>query len=205
MNIKERIRMKGGEKLKRFLSLLWKAIPVISAITIIFSAKILDAIDVLALTTADVTVTATPEYLAITNSEGSWTIGAVAESATKWWTAAGTAPSEPALEAEMKSAATNTGSIASNIGVHSHDPSGGVGWTLVDDAVGEDEVILGIGKTGSANKAAMLKLVDTTPQELSHELAAAGHIDWCMYLDTGTFTDGDEKSWTVTLTISKHT
>lgn len=154
---------------------------------------------------AEVTIDAIPEYLAINNSVDSWNIGPVAANSTVWWTATGAPPTEEGfIDTEMKSAATNTGSIDSNINVHTHDFTGTAGWTL-DTTVGENKVVLAFGKTGTVGKANMLKLVDTTPQELAHELAPAGHIDWCMYLDTGTFTEGSAKSTTVTLTITKHT
>lgn len=172
------------------------------ALVLVFSF----ALPAFALTTADVTVTATPEYLAITNTGGNWTIGIVAENTTKWGTATGAAPTEAGfLDTEMKWTATNTGSIDSDIGVHTHNFTGTVGWTLSGTVVGLNTVVLAFGKTGTVGKAACLKLVDTTSQELSHQLAAGGHIDWCMYLDTGTFDEGSAKSATVTLTISKHT
>jgi len=161
--------------------------------------------------TADVTITATPEYLAMTNSEATWAIGAVAENTTKWWTHDGAASADPYIDTEGKSIATNTGSIASNIGAHVHNftTSGAPVWTLAA-AVGADTIVLGISCTSAsppaapANKAAWVKFADTTNVPLVHDLAAAGHIDWAMYLDTGTFTDGAERTGVVTLTITKH-
>ena len=162
---------------------------------------------VFAVTTATVTITATPEYLAITNSEATWTIGNIAESTTVWWTHDGAASAEPYDgPTEGKSIATNTGSIASNINVHTHHfPTAGAPvWTLAN-AVGADTIVLGIAFATEANKAAWTKFADTTPVEIAHSLAAAGHVHWAMYLDTGTFTDGAERTGTVTLTITKHT
>jgi hypothetical protein len=159
---------------------------------------------VFAATTATVTITATPEYLAITNTEATWAIGAVAETTTKWWTHDGAASAEPYADAEGKSIATNTGSIASNINAHVHDfTSAGVVWEI-EAVVGADDVVLGIAFATEANKAAWATFVDTTNIEMSHALAAAGHVHWAMYLDTGTFTDGIEKTCVLTLTITKH-
>jgi hypothetical protein len=173
---------------------------LVLAITMICSF----ALPAMAATTADVTITATPEYLAITNSEATWTIGFVAESSSYYWSHDGTLFAEPFADAEGKSIATNTGSVASDIGIHTHNPTGGVGWTLSAVAVGVNTVILGFAKGTDANKAAMGKLVDTTSQVLASDLAASGHAHWGLYLDTGTFGDGVAKTCTVTLTITKH-
>ena len=188
--------------MKRFTRLL---LPVLMAMVL----ALLNVIPVAAATTADVTITATPEYLAMTNSEATWAIGAVVASTSYWWTAAGTAPAPEPFEADdMKSIITNTGSVSSNIGMHAHDFTGGVGWVLHGTVPGENIVVLSAGITGCTNEAAMLDFVDTTPQELAHALAAAGTVKWCMLLKTGTFTDGVEKTNAgapVTLTITKHT
>jgi hypothetical protein len=164
------------------------------------------SVPVFAVTTADVTVTATPEYLAITNSEATWTIGTIAENTTVWWTHDGAASAEPYSDTEGKSIATNTGSVASDINAHTHHfPTAGAPvWTLAA-AVGADTIVLGIAFATEANKAAWTKFANTTPIEIAHALAAAGHVHWAMYLDTGTFTDGALRTGTVTLTITKHT
>jgi hypothetical protein len=157
-------------------------------------------------TTQDVTITATPTFISITNSEATWAIGTVAASTSKWWTAAGTAPAPEPFEADdMKSIITNGGTIAIDVSMHTHNFTGGVGWTLHGTVPGENIVVLSAGVTGCTNEAAMLDFVDTTAQELVDNLAAAGTIKWCMLLKTGTFTDGVEKEATVTLTAAAHT
>lgn len=170
-------------------------------------ASLLIASPVLAATSADVTITATPEYLAITVTDGgtnTWAIGAVAESTTKWYTSAGAAMSEPAVDGDGKITVTNAGSISENIKLHGHNFTGGVGWTISGTAVGENIVVIGAFKTGDANKAAVLKLT-TSDQEYTHDLASTAHIHGGLYLDTGTFTDGTAKSTTITYTCEKHT
>ena len=159
-----------------------------------------------AATTADVAVTATPTFVAMTNSETTWAMGVVVASTSYWWTAAGTAPAPEPFEADdMKSTITNTGSVAEDIDMHVHNfTSTGVGWTLHATVVGANTVVLSAGVTGCTNEAGMLDFVDTTGQKLKDNLAAAGTIKWCMLLKTGTFTDGLEKSTTVTLTASAH-
>jgi hypothetical protein len=176
----------------------------ILSIALVLAFTLIPVGSAFAATTADVTVTATPTYIALTNSEATWSIGAVAESATVYWTSAGTAPAEPLVAGDMKSTITNTGSVAEDISVHAHNFTGGVGWTLHGTTVNSNVVVLSAGATGDANIAAMRHLVDTTPQNLATDLAAAGTIKWCMELRTGTFTDGVAKSATVTLTASQH-
>ena len=158
----------------------------------------------LAATTADVTVTATPTYIAMTNSEATWALGAVLENTSYWWTTAGTAPAEPFVAGDMKSTITNTGSVAEDFSVHAHNFTGGVGWTLHATVPNANVVVLSVGITGCANEAAMLDLVDTTPQSFVSNLAAAGTVKWCALLKTGTFGDGVAKSATVTLTATQH-
>jgi hypothetical protein len=187
----------------------------LGAVVIALVALLGMSLPAFALTTADVTVTATPEYLAMTLSDGgtnTWAIGIIAESTTKWYTAAGTAPTEAGfLDSEMKIVITNTGSIAENFKVHGHDfTSGGASWVLSeDDSPSADEVSLRIGFTGVVGEANMTQIIheDTdgnTPTQL-HNVAAAGHMDACLELETGTFSDGVAKSGVITVTCVKHT
>lgn len=160
---------------------------------------------VFAATTADVTVTATPTYVAMTNSEATWAIGAVLENTSYWWTTDSNAPApEPFEAADMKSTITNTGSVAEDFSIHAHDFTGGVGWVLHATTPAANVVVLSVGITGCTNEAAMLDLVDTTPQSFVSNLASSGTVKWCALLKTGTFGDGVAKSATVTLTATAH-
>lgn len=185
--------------MKRLLRII---IPVIISLILVIGM----VIPVSAATTQDVTVTATPTYLAITNSEASWAVGVVATSGTYWWTGDTTAPEEPFIDGDMKSTITNTGSIASDVDVKVAAFTGGVGWTIsTDDTPAAGEISLRAGITGTANEAGMIQII-TTDTELVDNLAAAGTKKWCMEMETpASFTDGVEKSGTVTLTIRAHT
>jgi hypothetical protein len=154
----------------------------------------------LAATTADVTITFTPTYIAMTNDTATWSIGVVAASGTYWWTNAGTAPADPFVDGDMKAILTNTGSVAEDFDIHTHNSTGGAGMTLsTDDTPAANEFSLRAGITGMANEAAM-KQVITTETELISNMAAAAHMHWCMELETGTFTLGDAQSTTATIT-----
>ncbi len=186
--------------MKRLLRLL---IPIIAIIGILAFA-----IPAQAATTATVTITFTPEYLAMTYSDGAtneWAIGAVAESTTVWDTADGLAPDEPSIDADGKFTATNTGSIAENFKIHGHNSTGGAGMTLSADATpGENEFSVRAGITGMANEAAMVQVI-SSDAELIHELATAAHTHSYLEFVSGTFTFGDAQTTTLTITCEKHT
>jgi hypothetical protein len=157
----------------------------------------------MAASTVDVTITATPEFLAITNDSGNWVLGLIAESTTYYFTADSLIAAEPLVNGDMKGTLTNTGSVTSDIAIHGHAFTGGAGWTLsADNTPAADEIAIRAGITGMANRAAMIQVI-VTDTDLKTSLAAAGTIMWCMELLTGTFSDGVAKSGLVTLTISK--
>jgi len=157
----------------------------------------------LAATTQTVTITATPTYIALTNSEDTWAVGTVAGSTAYWWTSDSNAPDEPFVDGDMKSTITNTGSVAEDIDVKVAAFTGGAGWTIsTDDSPDEGEISIRAGITGTANEAGMIQVI-TTDTELVDGLASSGTKKWCMEMETpATFTDGVEKSGTVTLTAT---
>ena len=162
------------------------------------------AIPALAATTQDVTVTATPTYIALTNDDADWVIGAVVINTKYWWTTDGNAPApEPFEAADMIATITNTGSVSEDVDVKAAAFTGGVGWALsADDTPAADEVAVYAAITGCANEAAMIRLT-VADQELKDALAAAGTVKWCMKLLTASaFGDGVAKSGTITLTAS---
>lgn len=184
-----------------------RLISVLMALTMAISLTFGLGIPAMAATTADVTITATPEYLAFTNSEDNWTLGAIAESTTYWWTPTGVAPAGALDDAEMNSVLTNTGSVNSDVKVHGHNFTAASGdWALdVDGSPGADNVTIKYGWTGLGDVGSMqfLTLSDTI---VATELAptSANTSKWCMSLLTGTFTAGDEQTGLVTLTVFKH-
>jgi len=177
---------------------------ILTAVTLAVLMLLSSVVPTMAATTADVTITATPEFLSITNDSGNWAIGAIAAAATVYFTADSLVPAEPLVDGDMKGTLTNGGSVTSDINVKCANFTGGVGWTLsADETPGENEVNLRAGITGMANLAAMIQ-VENADAELIDSLAASGTKKWCLILEAGTFTDGSEKTGVVTLTISKH-
>jgi hypothetical protein len=174
-------------------------VSLLLALVMVFSM----VLPVMADTTAVVTITATPTYIALTNSEDAWAMGVVAASSTYWWTADGLEPSpnDNYAAEDMKSTITNTGSVAEDIDVKVAAFTGGAGWAISTDATpAENEISIRAQITGGSTET--LIQVITTDTELKDNLAAAGTVKWMMEAKTGTFTDGVEKSGTVTLTAS---
>lgn len=164
----------------------------------------LSVVPTFAATTQDVDVTAQPIYIALTNSEGTWTIGNIAENATSWWAVGNVVPNPTTFEAaDMMSTVENTGSVAEDISIHSHNFTGGVGWAL-GAAAGADIVQLSWGKTG-ASTTTMTDFEDTTPVSFAADMAAAGTVKWCMRMISPlSFSDGFLKTSVVTLTAVAH-
>jgi hypothetical protein len=180
---------------------LSKLLGVVLALAMCFGV----AVPALAATSATVTITATPTYIAMTNSEATWAVGTVAASSTYWWTSDDLAPAEPFVDGDMKSTITNTGSVAEDIDIKVANFTGGDGWTIsTDDSPDEGEISLRAGITGTANEAGMVQVI-TSDTELVDNLASSGTKLWCMEMETpASFTDGAEKTGVVTLTASAY-
>jgi len=187
--------------MKKLLRIRWLTILVALALALIPAGS------AMALPTADVTITATPEYLSMTNSEPTWVMNAVAEATTYWWTVGGAAPSPEPFEAEdMKSTVTNLGSVISDVKIHGHDfTAATLPWALdIDGSPGSDNVTIKWGITGTTNVAAMTFLTLSDVEIMDSLAATDGTEKWCMNLLTGTFTSGEAQTGIVTLTIFKH-
>jgi len=154
---------------------------------------------VFAQSTTDVTVTATPTYLSISNTPTTEALGMLAASSTTW--AIGTAPADPLVDAGCTFTVTNDGNVAENIAITATDFTGGVGWTLAS-AVGSNTVVMKAGKSGDAHSA-MVVVATTGGANFISALAASATKKWEFNLSTGTFTDGVAKSSTITLTASQ--
>ena len=151
----------------------------------------------LADTTQDVTVTATPSYISITNAPTTEALGAISPSTTNWALGGETAPADPLVDAGCTFTLTNNSSVDTDIAIQATNFTGGVGWTLAG-IVGADTVVMKAGQ--STDGFAAMIVVTTTGQAFISALAPATTKKWEFNLATGTFTDGAEKSSTITLT-----
>jgi hypothetical protein len=146
-------------------------------------------VPVMADTTQDVTVTATPSYMGIANAPSTYSFGVVAASSTT---------STPSNHFTI----TNTSSIATNIAISVTTAtwSGGVGWTHSDTATAAADTA-GL-KAGTADTNGII-VKNASPNNLVASLAANTDYSWNMQLVAPTsFTDGVQKSITVRLTAT---
>jgi hypothetical protein len=135
----------------------------------------------------------------MTNSPASKAFGVVAANSTNY--AKGSAPVDPnnVADSDCTFTITNTSSAAENISVTGSNFTGGVGWTLAG-SVGENNVKIVAYYSGEA--VASGKTLTTSPQAFISSLAASATKLWDFAFYTGTFTDGDAKTGTITLTAS---
>jgi hypothetical protein len=142
----------------------------------------------MAATTADVTITATPTYVALTNTPSTWAVGIIAAS------------SATATTNGTYFTANNSGSVTSNITVlvTSANWTGGVGWVHSNtNTTAADTAGLGYG-VGSTDQ----RIMTTSSTNLTTNLPAATSVGWGMKLYAPTsFGDGAQKTITVRLTI----
>jgi len=131
----------------------------------------------------------------ISNSPSSKAFGVVAANTTYY--AYGSAPSNPVADGECTFTVTNNGSQC-DIDIHGHAFSGGVGWTLTSGAPGENTVRITAYYSGQ-NPASGI-VVTISDQEFISALAASATKKWDFKLETGTFTDGSQKTAVLTLT-----
>jgi hypothetical protein len=130
----------------------------------------------------------------ITNDPATKNFGIITASSSNY--AKGSAPNNPVVDGDCTFTLTVTGSATTDIDVHGHNFTGGVGWTLAG-AVGVDTVKITLYKTGD-NPASGLVLTSADQEFAS--LATGAHTHWDFNLETGTFTDGVQKTGVITFT-----
>jgi len=148
----------------------------------------------LAQTSQDVTVTATPSFISITNDPDSWPIGTVS---------AGSTPNTTADYFLI----TNTSSEAIDISINCTGWTGGPGWTY--GAPAEDTANLAASSgnsTGGGSGGAGDYDIDVPngPSTLLIDAVAVGvNPNWELKLNAPTsFTFGDQQTTTVTITAT---
>lgn len=110
----------------------------------------------------------------------------------------GSAPSNPVQDAECTYTLTNNGSTA-KINVHGHNATGGVGWTLTQAAPGLNTYRLTTYQTGT-NPGNGIVLTTGDQQFIASLTGGGAHTHWDFSMETGTFGDGVEKTYIITLT-----
>lgn len=136
----------------------------------------------------------------LTNSPSSKDFGVVSASSTYY--AKGSAPNNPVQDGDCTFTITNTGHSYEDFAIKSSNATGGVGWTLTSSAPGTNTFRLTAYYSGQ-NPASGVILTNSN-QAFYSNLITSGTIKWDFQLETGTFTDGVQKQWTITLTASSH-
>jgi hypothetical protein len=134
----------------------------------------------------------------ISNLPTSKNFGTVSENSSYW--SNNGPPTFPLDDGECYFSVTNNSSGSVNISIRATNFNGGVGWTLAGSP-GVNIVTLKAGKSGDNDEGAMVTLTDSDQGFISN-LAESDSIDWELKLETGTFTDGAEKTSTITLTAT---
>jgi len=134
----------------------------------------------------------------IANTPDSESLGVVAPSTTYY--AYGSAPSNPVGDGECTFTVTNNSGAAVDITIEADNFTGGVGWALTSGAPGENTVKM-IAYYSGQNPASGVTLT-TSPQAFISALADNTSEFWDFSLTTGTFTDGAEKTSTITLSAA---
>jgi len=146
----------------------------------------------------DYTPAATPD---IANTPSTHNFGTVSEGTDYW--SSGSAPTWPLDDGECLFEVTNNTAQAVDIVIKSTDFTGGTpGWTLTSGAPGTDTVRLRAGVSGDSVEGDMV-ILTTSDQAFITGLAASATKKWELKIETpATFSNGDAKSATVTLTAT---
>jgi hypothetical protein len=169
----------------------WLLLVVLAVAIALLPVSPMFTLEALAATTADVTVNATPAYIAITNAPATYNFGVV-QTSTNY-----SAP-------QNTFTITNTSTVTTNItiGTNGNDWTGGVGWTHSDTATAGADTA---GLTSSNNTGAYDVIVKKSAayNKLATDLPALTNTGWELKLVApSSFTDGAEKSVAVRLTAS---
>jgi len=146
------------------------------------------------------TVAVQPTAVAdISNTPSSKSFGTVIQSYS-YWSNGGT-PAFPLDDSECYFTITNNGSTSCSITIQATNFTGGAGWTLTSGSPGENTVRVKVGKSGDSTEDDMV-ILTTSDQSFISNLGASNSRKWEIKLETGTFTDGVDKSSIITLTAS---
>ena len=167
-----------------------RIVRVICILLVSVILSIVSPVIAMAATTADVTITASPTYIAITNTPNNYDFGVVLAGTNKSSTS-------------TTFTANNTGNIASNVSIAAiltaGNWSGGQGWIHSNTGTpGADQAGLIAGLSGWVGNVT----VSSTAKWFMNGLASATTQQWGVEIQTPTsFGDGTQKQMIVRLTI----
>ena len=172
------------------------------------------SVPVLAATSQDVTVTATPSYIAIANAPSTWTVngitggGKIAPATEYWSNPLGdtTTPSDPVVDGECRFTITNTSNVITDLTVNFIHFTGGD--AMQNSGTGSG----GVGTfgaysycTGMTYSTGKVIADNTGSGPMKEDLATTTNIKWGVSCDTQTdaWTSGNAMTSTVTITATE--
>ncbi len=175
---------------------------------------LIPATEVLAATSQNVEVTATPEYIAISNTPGTWTVngiggsGVIATSTTYYSNPQGdtSVPSDPVATNECRFAITNTSTVAIDLVANFPNHSGGDASTNSDNGSAGATSFGAYGYTDNMTTYASDRVVMQVSggAVLKDALVASANISWGIEYSsqTDTWTSGTNMTSTVVITAT---
>jgi len=174
---------------------------------------VLPASGALAATTQNVTVTATPAFISISNSPTDWDVNDVAgaggktiEPSTTYYSnplGDTTVPTATVADGECRFTVTNTSTVATNIVVNFPNHSGGDASTNGSGTAGAN-AFAAFGYVSGVAFSSKVTLLATGSGNLISSLGATTNFKWGMQYDsqTGAWASGTAMSSTVVMTAS---
>ncbi len=133
----------------------------------------------------------------ISNTPSSKAFGVVAASTTYY--AKGSAPNNPVVDGDCTFTITNNDTVnAVKVNIKATNFTGGVGWALTSGAPGSNTVRITAYPSGTDPASGVV--LTTSDQVMLASLAAGATKKWDFKFEAGTFTDGEGKTSTITLT-----
>lgn len=168
----------------------------------------------LAATAQDVTITATPAYIAIANAPATWTVNeetgdSLLDVATEYWSnplGDTTTPSDPVVDSECRFTLTNTSSVITDLTVNFIHFTGGD--AMQNSGTGSG----GVGTfgaysycTGMTYSTGKVVADNAGSGVMKASLAATTNIKWGLSCDTQTdaWTSGGDMTATATITATE--
>lgn len=188
---------------------------LVIAVILAVALVIVPASGVLALTSQDVDITATPGFISIANTPTAWVINDVADAGGKtiavnttyYSNPLGdtTSPSATVLDGECRFSVTNTSSIVTNIVVNFPDHTGGDASTNGNTGSAGATTFGAYGYVSGELFSAKVVLQNTGSANLISSLAAATGFSWGIEYSsqTNAWTSGTSMTSTVTMTATQ--
>lgn len=179
---------------------------------VVFVLTLLSVVPAMAATSDDVVVTATPEFIAITNSPATWTVNGIAGSSvilvstTYYSNPLGdtTTPSATVVDGECRFTVTNTSSVAIDLTVNFPNHAGGDASTNSDTGSGTATSFGAYGYYSGMTYSAKVIMKAAASAVLVDALAATTDIKWGIEYDSqdNAWTSGSDMTSTVTITAT---